>query len=222
VGSASTGFSSTARRQANDILSRPPFHVGRSRPFRPLAGALHTVGHWLDDAFGPIGRWILHHVLRPTASGVHVAFGNWWPYVVGALAVGAGTLVASLLVRRRARVARDAPQRARPTQAQEDPEQLERLALEAERRAELARAVRLRFRAGLVRLERQGYIDHRDIRTTQQLKRAVPSATFGALATDIEEIVYGGRAATMDEVVAARQGWPRVTEEVGAASGTAP
>jgi hypothetical protein len=222
VGVAS-GFSENARNQAREILSRPPFHTRGQSSFHPLAGALHRIGHWLDDLFGPIGRWIEDHLLQPTAHGFKLAFGGWWPYAAGAIAVAAGALAAYLLTKRRAR--RSAVSSAGGAwhgPQEEDADELEREAAEAERQSELERAIRLRFRAGLVRLEHQGVIEHRDVLTTQQLKRTVNSVTFAGLATDLERIVYGGSTATTESVAAARDGWRRVPDELRASvSGTA-
>ncbi|MBW3626759.1 MAG: DUF4129 domain-containing protein, partial [Actinobacteria bacterium] len=95
----------------------------------------------------------------------------------------------------------------------EDPVQLERSADEAERAGDLALAVRLRFRAGLVRLDRAGALRLRPSLTTGAVTRAVPSETLVRLATDFDEIAYGGRPAAPGDVAASRTGWPRVLAE---------
>jgi hypothetical protein len=91
-----------------------------------------------------------------------------------------------------------------------DPRELERLADEAERRGELERALRLRFRAGLLRLARIEAVPQPETLTSRQLVRLLGSEHFGLLARDLDEVVYGGRAASRTDVENARAGWPQV------------
>jgi hypothetical protein len=202
-------IANSARRQAQQILSRPPYRPRSARTVRPFAGMIHDVGQWLDDIAHPVGHWLDAHVFGAVGRGLH----GWWPYVVGLVAVGAGVLAGWFLVRRRARTGGNGVAPLRST-GDEDPDELDRLADEAERRGDNDRAVRLRFRSGLVRLERQGVIFHRDVLTTRQLARDIPSTTFNELARDLETIVYAGEPATSGEVDAARNGWPHVLAEV--------
>ena len=91
-----------------------------------------------------------------------------------------------------------------------DPRELERLADEAEGRGELERALRLRFRAGLLRLARIEAVPQPETLTSRQLVRLLGSEQFGPLARDLDEVVYGGRAASRADVENARTGWPQV------------
>ena len=91
-----------------------------------------------------------------------------------------------------------------------DPRELERLADEAEGRGELERALRLRFRAGLLRLARIEAVPQPETLTSRQLVRLLGSEQFGRLARDLDEVVYGGRAASRADVENARTGWPQV------------
>jgi hypothetical protein len=91
-----------------------------------------------------------------------------------------------------------------------DPRRLERLAEEAEARGELELALRLRFRAGLIRLARQRAVPSPETLTSRQLVRLLGSEHFDRLAHDLDEVVYGGRAATHADIEAARTGWPAV------------
>jgi len=98
-----------------------------------------------------------------------------------------------------------------------NPRELERLAAEAEERGDLQEAVRLRFRAGLVRLDDKGAIRLRASLTTGEVARRLESPPFERLATDFDEIVYGGRTAEAGDVEVARSEWPRVVEGAGQA-----
>ena len=82
----------------------------------------------------------------------------------------------------------------------EDPDALERAADEAERDGDLDRAVRLRFRAGLLRLGDRGAIRYRPSVTTGEVRRTLDSRRFDDLAGTFEAVTYGGRAADRPDV----------------------
>ena len=90
---------------------------------------------------------------------------------------------------------RDQSRRAPSPADDEDPDALERAADEAERDGDLARALRLRFRAGLLRLGDRGAIHYRPSVTTGEVRRTLGSATFDDLAGTFEAVTYGGRTA---------------------------
>jgi hypothetical protein len=93
-----------------------------------------------------------------------------------------------------------------------DPDELERRAADAEGRGELDTALRLRFRAGLLRLADAGVLRLRPGLTNAAVSRTLRSRRFDELALDFDEVAYGGRPATPDDVAAARSGWPAVLE----------
>ena len=96
----------------------------------------------------------------------------------------------------------------------EDPAELERLADEAERRGDLEIALRLRFRAGLLRLGRARAVAAASVALrTREARRALRNPRFDRLARDFDEVVYGGRAPRPEDVAAARSEWPRVLAE---------
>lgn len=200
------------RRRAADIVAG--YRHGRAAP-RPLAGLLHAIGRGLEAVFGPVGRFLERYLLHPIASGSHVAFGPWWPVPVIILAASVGIGTAIVLARRRTRV-----RTARVTVGQspgstaEDPGALEGQAVAAEAAGRYGDAVRLRFRAGLARLERDGAVAHREILTGRQLADTLGSDAFADLAGQHEEIAFGGRPATVADAADARARWPRVREEV--------
>ena len=97
----------------------------------------------------------------------------------------------------------------------EDADALERAADAAERDGDLDRAVRLRFRAGLLRLGDRGAIRYRPSVTTGEVRRTLGSQRFDDLAGTFEAVAYGGRAAEGPDVDASRREWPRVLEEAG-------
>ncbi|HEX2047460.1 MAG TPA: DUF4129 domain-containing protein [Acidimicrobiales bacterium] len=171
---------------------------------RPFAGILRTIGRWLEPLLEPLGRgwaWVGDSI---PAQLVLVAV------------VFAAALVVSLrLVGRRGA---QAVRRSRSIGVDPgglDPDDLEREALGAERAGDLDRAVRLRFVAGVLRLDRAGVVTYRSSLTTGQLKARVGSTSFAQLAGAFDEIAYGGRPAEESDVDAAKRVWPRVLAEAG-------
>jgi len=186
-----------ARRILAGRRYRPPHEP------RPLRGVLHRLGDWLAPIGRPFGRladWLAGNL----AARIVVLAG-----VAAAVAIAA-----TLLGRRRSRATVERAGTTRIGRRQEDPATIERLADEAERGGRLDAAVRLRFRAGLLRLDGGGYIDLRPSLTDGALQRTLESPTLEELVTTFEEIAYGRRPAAGQDVVAAREGWPRVLQEV--------
>ena len=100
--------------------------------------------------------------------------------------------VTSQSIRRRALAIERARVAALP--ATEDPHQLERAAERAERDGDWELAVRLRFRAGLLRLDRRRVLVYRPSLTTGEVARATGSRSFAEIGDRFDAIVYGGRA----------------------------
>jgi len=188
-----------AREQARQILSERRFH-GTSLP-RPF----HRVFSWLADRLHFVARgwdWLAAKL------GGHLVL---WA-LVGAVVLALAALLAVRLAKRRAEVeALGIGRRARGRS--EDPAELERLADEAERRGDLEVALRLRFRAGLLRLGRARALPLRPSLRTQEARRTLGSARFDRLARDFDEVVYGGRPPREADVEAARSEWPQVVAE---------
>jgi hypothetical protein len=101
-----------------------------------------------------------------------------------------------------------------------DPRALERRADEAEQRGDLDTALRLRFRAGLLRLDDAGAVRLGPGLTNAAISRTLRSPRFDELADDFDEVAYGGRSATETDVTTARSGWPEVVDHARAVSGT--
>jgi hypothetical protein len=99
----------------------------------------------------------------------------------------------------------------------ERPAELERAAEEAERSGDWERAVRLRFRAGLLRLDEARVLPFRESITSGEVARKLRSREFDGVARAFDEVVYGRRAALADDATGAREGWRRVLAEVRAA-----
>jgi hypothetical protein len=189
-----------ARQDAQRVLDGRRFQP--SQVPRPFAGILRTLGRWLEPVAEPLGAlWGRIMASVPARLGL-VA-------VVFALAL----LISLRLVGRRSPGAVPRSRRLGPEGDGLDPDELERRAVEAERAGELDRAVRLRFVAGVLRLDEAGVVTYRSSLTTGQLRARVPARTFAELAAAFDEIAYGGRPAAEADVRAATEGWPRVLAE---------
>jgi hypothetical protein len=207
---APSNYSSSARRQAVHILSQPPF-VNKPPHFPdPLASVLHFIGRGVDDVLGKPLDWLGRRLFSVT----HAVFGRFTWLALILLAVIVGVLVGVLLIRRRTRIGPRSAVARFDTPTGEDAGTLDAAADAAEAKGDLEEAVRLRFRAGLARLESAGVIASRLVTTTDQVRQTVHNPTFDGLAKRHEAIVYAGQTALPDDAGTAREGWPRVIDEV--------
>jgi len=94
-----------------------------------------------------------------------------------------------------------------------DPADLEREALTAASNADYSTALRLTFRAGLLRLDESGRIRFWPGLTSAEVAELLASTQFEALARRFDEVVYGHRIASADDFSQARQGWDGLLQE---------
>lgn len=202
---AAPGTSASARDLAADILD----DRGYAEPElpRPFEGVLETLGDWLEPVIEFLGD-VVDFVVPDVGSPA------WW--VAGVIVLVLTLVVTSLVIQRRSRksVARaaamgDGP---RPT----DPRELERQADEAETRGDIEGAIRLRFLAGLLRLDRAEVIDFHPWLTSGEVARRLRSPAFDEVARSFDHIVYGRRLARSADAQRARRDWERVLQETGA------
>jgi hypothetical protein len=186
------------RRIARDILQDRRFHSSPAP--RPLRGPLQ----WLGDR--------LRNVADAILSFLRLFPGPTW-LAAAAIIVAATVLLIVWLTRsRRAAGLFGGPATGTGRAAREDPAALERAADDAERAGDFTEALRLRFRAGLLRLDERGAIRYRPSLTTGEVRRLLGSDSFDELASRFEEVAYGGDNAAAADVDAAREGWRRVIE----------
>ncbi|MGH9009011.1 MAG: DUF4129 domain-containing protein [Acidimicrobiia bacterium] len=188
-----------ARRVAEEILADPRYHPRRGP--RPFAGFFERLGELIVD---PIIRFFR-------------SIGDFLPSVGSPpwIALAAVVVVAAALVAVRLSTGRGRQRFASRRLIGDDedglgPDELEQRADEAERRGDLDVAVRLRFRAGLARLVDAGIVRLRPGLTNAAVSRTLRSLDFDELASDFDEVAYGGRPATPADVTTARSTWPGV------------
>ncbi len=195
-----------ARRQAREILTEGRFHAP-SIP-RPLHGLLHAIGRALEAPLHTLND-LVRELATVTPGGATAVWG-----ALAALAL----LSCGLLATHGTRLSLRAP--AAPGEIDHEAPvragDLERAALDAEREGRHADAVRLRFRAGLMRLSESERLVVAPSMSNAEIARALRSARFDDLARRFDEIVYGNRPAGEADVRATRLEW---TKLLGSRSG---
>lgn len=187
-----TAGSDRARDEAREILAERRFH--ETELPRPLRRPLE----WLGDRLEPL----LDALDDLLPGGDNVV----WAVLAALVLLVAFALAARLVgarapsgVRRGGGTGGDGPV--------VDAAEFERRADEAERAGDLERALRLRFRAGVLRLAERHVLDDPVSVTSGELVRRLRSEAFAQAAASFDEVVYGRRSPTVDDVRLAREGW---------------
>jgi hypothetical protein len=191
-----------APAEAQRILKESRFR-GSQVP-HPFHGALV----WLGKRFDPVSR-----AFRRLARHVPGGESTLW-VLLAALVVFSSASIAGRTARRRGASLLERGEHPRGPAAA-DPRRLERDADAAEAAGDAATALRLRFRAGLLRLGRARVVPLRDSLTSGEARRLVRLHEFDLLAGTHDEVVYGGRSARAEDAVAARERWPIVLRAKG-------
>jgi hypothetical protein len=195
-----------ARARASEILDQRRFKKG-SVP-RPLHGLFTKIGNAAEDLFRPVEK-----LFDKLAARVPGGRSVLWT-LIAVIVLAAAALVTNRSVRHRAAAAERLRGERVGGERGDDPDLLERAAADAEAAGQLDLALRLRFRAGLLRLDSAQAIEFRPSITTAEVSGALRSPAFDGLALTFEQVAYGGRPASPPDVDAARREWPALLEEV--------
>ena len=208
VPSAASARTEAQRAEAREA-QRKAVAIVRERRFRPASvprpfrRQLEAIGVPIVRAFG----WLADRV----PGGGRAT----WAIAAAVVLLG-GFLVAARLGSRRTRGRERAGDETSPAAPGETPARLEREAERAEREGDLALALRVRFRAGLLRLQASGAIALRPSLTSGEISRRLGSPTFAGLSRTFDDVAYGGRSPQAADLEEARSGWRRVLAEAGA------
>jgi hypothetical protein len=196
------GSPAAAQRRATQVLDERRFKGAQlPQPFKkPL--------EWLGDRLEPIVSSI-----DDLGQGLPGGSFTVWLMLAVAIVLAAGSFTTTTIRRRALAIERA---RAAALPETEDPNALERLADRAEQEGEFERAVRLRFRAGLLRLDRRHVLVYRPSLTTGEVARAIKAPAFTEVGARFDEIAYGGRPAQRADAEAAKQGWKDVLTQAEA------
>ena len=167
---------------------------------RPFEGVLDAIG----DVLRPVWNWVYELADDVTGGRPELLLG-----LLALVVVMLAAVLASRIIQRRARAARDEEAPVDPHWGPGAPE-LESLADAAEREGRLEDALRLRFKAGLVRLAEAGAIPGRASLTSEEIARYLDLRAFEEVAATFDEVVYGRRAPAPDDVDRTRRGWAAV------------
>jgi hypothetical protein len=196
-GSARRALAAEARGQAREILAQDRFREGKHHE-----GPLHAAFVWLGDRLEDAGR---------SLPGGEVV---GWLLLVAVVATLAAVIATWIGARRRHRAATRVPGPGDvPGAAALGPAALERQADDAERAGDLDAAIRLRFAAGLLRLDATPAIALHPSLTSGDIGCLLESTTYDDLATTHDAIAYGGHHASEPDATTARERWPVVVGE---------
>jgi uncharacterized protein DUF4129 len=203
VARAETDASPAAdRAQAGEILDGRRFR-GAELP-RPLEKPLR----WIGDRIRSVTDWI--NVRGASIPGGAAVL---WTILSAVLLLAVSGVTATSIRRRTLAIERE---RAAALPESEDPAALERAAEKAEREGDYEHAVRLQFRAGLLRLDRRRILVYRPSLTTGEVARTIHAPAFAEVGARFDEIAYGGRPAEPSDAEAARRGWKDVLAQAAA------
>ena len=172
-GSATGVDADRAQDAARDVLSQSKFEE-RDLP-RPFQGVLDAIG----DALQPIWNWIYGFADDITGGRPELLLG-----VLGLLVVVLAVVVAQRLIQRKVKSADDTATfdltRRGPSASE-----LETMAAAAERAGRLEEAIRLEFRAGLMRLAEKGAIPARPSLTSEEIAEHLRSRRVRGSGGDV-------------------------------------
>jgi hypothetical protein len=193
-GGGAAGAPGKPSEQAKEILDGSDYKS--PDPPRPFRKPLQRIGDWINDAISS------------------VTFGNspigWFVF---ALLVAALVGVAAVLLSRNRLKGSAGHKGEQDLETGENPAELEHRADRAEKAGDYSLAVRLRYRAGVLRLGDRKAIDYRPSLTVHQVSDQLHSERYDELATRFEGIAYGEQEATQQDSADAAADWREVVKE---------
>lgn len=182
-----------------DELAEPKYRLGAPWWTRLI--------EWLEQAWVRIVEWM-------TTASDYVGGPLIMAILVGAVVLAVTALATFNLGKRRARRVDERIRREHEAARGLDPVALEQAAESAQARGDHAEALRLLFRAALIRMDRLGVIDLLPGTTSGTVASSLNSAEFDRVAARFDSVVYGGKPASADDVTLVRQMTRSLLQEV--------
>lgn len=186
--------------QARRILSDPRYAQDSPTLLERILGPAYHWLEWLIAFVREMVTRVLDWLSRILTADAITVVGPILMVVVAA----AG---AWILARRRAR---DIERRATIERILElgvDPSELEARALEADKTGDHAEAIRLRFVAGLLRLDTRGQIEFYPGLSNGTISDRLGDPTFDRLAAQFDQVIYGRKPAGQQDSMQAASDW---------------
>jgi len=182
----------------SDELAEPKYRLGAPWWTRLI--------EWLEEAWVRVVEWM-------TAASDYVGGPVIMAILVGGVVLALAALATFNLGKRRARRVDERIRREHEAARGLDPVSLEQAAESAQARGDHAEALRLLFRASLIRMDRLGLIDLRPGTTSGTVASSLNSTEFDRVAVRFDSVVYGGKPASADDVTMVRQMTRSLLEE---------
>lgn len=204
------------QQQANQIIHSGPY--GPEKPYSlPLVGFFTSIGKFVDKyVFHPINITIskFFHLINPFNSHSSA-------FVLG-LRLVITIIVLTVLIRliyylsRRYFMAQQIDktlEKLDKATNQLNPDELIKKAKQAEANNDYKTALRLRFIAGLLTIERNGWAHDLLKKTNFEINETLKVKGFQKVSDDFNNIVYGNMKATINHIEVAKQTWPEIIKQ---------
>lgn len=186
------------RQEIERILSAAKYRAAPSNP----------IGEWWTRFWNRAIEW-LDRFLSSVPGGPRVFFG-----LLALLVIAAAGWVALRLGKRRNRQVESFNLGRLSALRGLDPDDLEASATSAAARGNFRESVRLRFVAGLLRLDAKRAIEFTPGITSAEVAARLRQPAYDNLADQFDAIVYGDEPAGVDDDQAALAGWQELLESV--------
>lgn len=188
------------RERIADILADPRYRPGEESLLQRLFGPLYD---WLERMIG----WVMEYgtrAFRWLLSFFDAGVASW---LGPTLVVMAAAVATFFLGRRRTREIERRTTIERILELGRDPAELEAMAEAAASRGDHAEVIRLRFVAGLLRLDAEGRIEFYPGMSNGAIAAELDDPTFVDLADQFDRVVYGRRPTFAEDAERAGAGW---------------
>ena len=134
---------------------------------------------------------------------------------IAVVIVALGALIWHLVGQRVAEAERSPKKTKKALPDRHLPKDLEQVADNAAAAGDYEGAIRIRFQAGLIRLEKAGVLEYQEQLTSGHVAGLLHNDQFDGIAESFDAVAYGARTANADDYQHAAQTWPIVISEAG-------